>query len=238
MFNGYVAIFSNDRFGLSFQPCSLKGYNFYYQPTNAIIANPAIKDSNDLTIGEDTELLKLTPDYLGIFDIINLHAEKLALMDTSINMSIANNKFAFIFGSKNKAASAALKKMFDAIQRGELGIFFDQKLADDGQGSTKSEPWQFLDRPNLKSSYLTDMQLQDFQTIINNFDAEIGIKTLPYTKAERMVTSEADSRYQDSSARILVWKDCLDRSMKLVNDMFSLNLSCELRYDMEGGEEA
>lgn len=234
---GYVAVFRRDDLGIVFNPARLYGYNFYYQPTNAIIANPAIKDSIDLKIGEDTELLKLTPDYLGIFDIINLHAEKLALMDTSINMSIANNKFAFIFGSKNKAASAALKKMFDAIQRGELGIFFDQKLADDGQGSTKSEPWQFLDRPNLKSSYLTDMQLQDFQTIINNFDAEIGIKTLPYTKAERMVTSEADSRYQDSSARILVWKDCLDRSMKLVNEMFGLNLSCELRYDMEGGEE-
>lgn len=234
---GYVAVFRRDDLGIVFNPARLYGYNFYYQPTNAIIANPAIKDSIDLKIGEDTELLKMTPDYLGIFDIINLHAEKLALMDTSINMSIANNKFAFIFGSKNKAASAALKKMFDAIQRGELGIFFDQKLADDGQGSTKSEPWQFLDRPNLKSSYLTDMQLQDFQTIINNFDAEIGIKTLPYTKAERMVTSEADSRYQDSSARILVWKDCLDRSMKLVNEMFGLNLSCELRYDMEGGEE-
>ena len=234
---GYVAVFRRDDLGIVFNPARLYGYNFYYQPTNAIIANPAIKDSIDLTIGEDCELLKLTPDYLGIFDIINLHAEKLALMDTSINMSIANNKFAFIFGSKNKAASAALKKMFDAIQRGELGIFFDQKLADDGQGSTKSEPWQVLDRTNLKSSYLTDMQLQDFQTIINNFDAEIGIKTLPYMKAERMVTSEADSRYQDSSARILVWKDCLDRSMKLVNEMFGLNLSCELRYDMEGGEE-
>ena len=234
---GYVAVFNRDELGTVFNPASLTGYNFYYQFTTAIIANPVMKDSLELTIGEDCELIKLTPDYLGIFDIINLHAEKLALMDTAINMSIANNKFAFIFGSKNKAASAALKKIFDAIQRGELGIFFDQKLADDGQGSTKSEPWQFLDRPNLKSSYLTDMQLQDFQTIINNFDAEIGIKTLPYTKAERMVTSEADSRYQDSSARILVWKDCLDRSMKKVNEMFGLDLSCDLRYDMEGGEE-
>lgn len=235
---GYVAVFNRDEFGTVFNPATLSEFNFYYQPVKAIIANPAIRESLELRIGEDCELLKLTPDYLGVFDIINLHAEKLALMDTAINMSIANNKFAFIVGAKNKAAAGALKKMFDNIQRGELAVFFDQKLADDGQGSTKSEPWQFLERGNLKSSYLTDQQLQDFQTVLNNFDAEIGIPTIPYTKAERMVTNEADSRIIDSTARISVWKDCLDRSMEKINDMFDLNLSCRLRFDpnIERGE--
>lgn len=228
---GYVAVFNRDELGTVFNPAQLSEFNFYYQPVKAIIANPAIKDSLTLTIGEDCELLKLTPDYFGVFDIINLHAEKLALMDCAVNMSIANNKFAFIIGAKNKAAAGALKKMFDKIQQGELAVFFDQKLADDGQGSTKSEPWQFLERSNLRSSYLTDQQLQDFQTILNNFDAEIGIPTIPYTKAERMVTNEADSRIIDSTARISVWKDCLDRSMEKINDMFNLGLSCKLRFE-------
>ena len=233
---GYVAVFETDELGTVFNPASLSGYNFYYQPSRAIIANPALKDSLDLEIGTNCELLKLTPDYFGIFDIINIHAEKLALMDSSINMSIANNKFAFLIGSKNKAASEALKKMFDQIQRGELAVFFDKKLADDGVGAAKNEPWQFLDRPNLSGSYITDKQLQDFQAIINSFDAEIGIKTLPYSKKERMVTGEAESREMDSTARIAVWKDCLDRSMEKINAMFNLSLSCELRYDMENDE--
>lgn len=226
---GYVAVFNRDDLGIVFNPATLSGYTFFYQPARAIIANPAIKKSLDLKIGTDCELLKLTPDYLGIFDIINYYAEKLAQLDCAINMSIANNKFAFLMSAKNKAAAQALKKIFDQVQRGELGVFFDQKLADDGQGSAKSEPWQFLERPNLQSSYLTDKQLQDFQSIKNDFDAEIGIVTLPYSKAERMVTKEADSRRDDSQARLLVWKDCLDRSMEEVNKMFDLNLSCELR---------
>ena len=51
-----------------------------------------------------------------------------------------------------------------------------------------------------------------------------------------MVTSEAESRQVDSRARLLVWKDCLDRSMEEVNEMFpALNLSCELRNDQKGG---
>ena len=40
--NGFVAIFDSNKFGLSFQPCTLYGYDFYYQPTNALITNPAI----------------------------------------------------------------------------------------------------------------------------------------------------------------------------------------------------
>ena len=228
---GYVAVFNRDDLGTVFNPASLSGFDFYYQPAEAIIANPAIKESLRLKIGSECELLKLCPDYLGVFDIINIHAEKLALMDTAINMSIANNKFAFLISAKNKAAAQALKKIFDQIQRGEIAAFFDQKLADDGQGSAKSEPWQFLERPNLQASYLTDKQLQDFQSEINLFDAEIGIPTLPYSKAERMVTSEADSRVVDSQARISVWKDCLTRSMEEVNNMFGLNLSCSLRYE-------
>lgn len=236
---GYVAVFNLPEFGTVFNPANLSGYNLYYQPVKAVIANPAIKKSLTLEIGKECELIKLTPDYYGIFDIINIHAEKLALMDCGINMSIANNKFAWLVGAKNKAAAESLKKIFDQIQRGEIAVFFDKKLADDGQGSAKSEPWQFLERSSLSGSYITDKQLQDFQTIINNFDAEIGIRTVPYQKAERMVTSEAESKTIDSTARIMVWKDCLDRSFVLVNQMFDLDLSCELRFDpeKERGEE-
>lgn len=232
---GYVAVFDDPELGKVFNPAQLTGINFWYQPTKAIIANPAIKKSLELNIGTECELLKLTPDYLGIFDIINLHAEKLALIDCAINMSIINNKFAFLISAKNKAAAEALKKIFDQINAGNPAVFFDKKLADDP--ATKSEPWQFLERSNLKQSYLTDQQLQDFQTILNNFDSEIGIPTIPYAKSERMVTSEADSRIIDSTARISVWKDCLDRSMAIINDKYDLNLSCRLRYDPDERRE-
>lgn len=234
---GYVAVFERPEYGIVFNPATLSGINFWYQPTTAIIANPKIKKTVNLEIKKNCELLKLTPDYLGIFDIICLYAEKLAMLECAINMSIINNKFAFLISAKNKAAAQALKKIFDQINKGNPAVFFDQKLADDP--ATKSEPWQFLERSNLKQSYLTDQQLQDMQTILNNFDAEIGIPTIPYTKKERMVTSEAESRIIDSTSRSIVWYDCLSESMKEVNQMFGLNLSCKLRYQDEqtGGLE-
>lgn len=61
--NGFVAISENERFGKFFQPCAVYGFNFYYQPTTALIANP--RYSAKLKIGEECELLKLTPDFYG-----------------------------------------------------------------------------------------------------------------------------------------------------------------------------
>lgn len=236
---GYVAVFNRDEVGTVFQPCTLYGYNFYYQPTNALIVNPTLSPDLDLKIGEECAILKLTPDYLGVWDIICYYAEKLATLDSAINMSIINNKFAYVVGAKNKAAAEALKKLFDKINQGEPAVFFDKKLQDDPV--TKAEPWQFLERTNLKQSYLTTDQLMDFQTLMNNFDTEIGIPVLPYQKKERMVTSEAESKIIDATSRSIVWYDTMKNSINEINAMFpGLDLSVELRYDPDdykGGAE-
>lgn len=229
---GYVGVFDSDEFGLSFQPGSLYGMNFYYQPTEFIVANPKL--NKRFTIHEECELIRLCPDYKGIWDIISYYAMLLSALDSGINMSIVNNKFAWLLGAKNKAAAESLKKAIDKINSGEPAVVLDQSLlAQDPQ--SKEEPWSFLERSNLKQSYLTTDQLMDRNTLISSFDAEIGIRSVPYQKKERLVTAEAESREQDSTARLMVWKATLDSSLELVNKMFNTNITAELTY--EGGEE-
>ena len=235
---GYVAIFNSPEFGLSFQPCTLYGRDFYYQPTQAIITNPAIPESLRLDIGRECELLKLTPDYMGVFDIIFYYAEKLATLDNAINVSLINNKLAYLLAAKNKAAGQALKKILDKINAGEPAVVYDTKLLNDPDD--KTVPWQIFDRPNLKTSYITTEQLQDFQTILNSFDSEIGIPTIPYQKKERMVVSEAESRVIDGAARSIVWKETLESSIMQVKKLFpNIRLNATLRYadETEGGDE-
>ena len=228
---GYVGVFDTEEFGLSFQPGALYGFDFYYQPTEFIVANPKL--SKRFKIHEQAEIIKLTPDYRGIWDIICYYSMLLSALDSGINSSIVNNKFAFLMGAKNKAAAESLKKIFDKIASGEPAVVFDNNLLPlDPQ--SKEEPWSFLDRPNLKQSYLTTDQLMDRQTLLSAFDAEIGITSLPYNKKERLVTAEAQSREQDSTARLMVWKNTLDSSLKLVNNMFNINITAELNYK-EGG---
>lgn len=239
---GFCGTFNIEEFGKCFNPVTVSGYNFYYEPSIAILANPAMNANakHEFKIGEECELLKLTPDYKGIFDIINYYAEKLASIDCSINTAIINTKFAYIMGAKNKAAAAVLKKLFDKVSSGEPAVFFDAKLANDP--TDKEEPWQALFRDNLKQSYIITDLLKDFQTILNNFDCEVGIPTIPYEKKERMVQSEAESRQIDATSRSIVWYDELSRTMELVNSFLGFSgadaLSVKLRYNIEErGEE-
>ena len=233
---GFVSVFDSPEFGISFQPCNLKGYDFYYQPTSAIIANPLLKESLDLKIGEECEILKLTPDFRGVWDIISYYAEKLSTLDNAINMSLINNKFAFILGARNKVAGQALKKMLDKINKGEPAVIYDMKLLNDT--TDKVEPFQVWERKNMKDAYLTTDQLKDFQTILNNFDCEIGIPTIPYEKKERMVSEEATSRQLDAQSRSTIWLECLQSSAKRVKKLYpDIQLDFKLRYDPKEADD-
>ena len=236
---GFVGCGELPEIGKWFNPGTISGFDFYYEPTTFILANPYYKDSKELTIGKDCELIKLTPDYMGIWDVISYYAEKMALIDVAINSAIINTKFAFFVGAKNKAAAEVIKKMFDLVNSGEPAVFFDKKLMNDSTDKANPEPWQALFRDNLKQSYIITDLLQDFQTIVNDFDTEVGIPTLPYQKKERMVTSEADSKQIDATSRSIVWFDTLTESCERVNEFLGFTgddkLSVKLRYSMEGG---
>ena len=238
---GFVFVSYNDRVGYWFNPGSLYGIDFYYQPTEFILANPkaydvlGVEKSTRFKLHEEGELLKFMPDYKGIFDIISYYAEKLSALDNAINMSIINSKFSFILAAKNKATAEALKKVLDKINKGEPAVFVDKVLMNDP--NDQETPWQLLELQKLKENYITDQQLIDFQTILNAFDAEIGINTVPYQKAERFVSAEANSRQDDSQARIMCAIECLQSSIKDIKKLYpNINLNFSLRKEVQQDE--
>ena len=239
---GYVVISDFDKFGMGFQPCSLSGYNFYYQPTNALISNPALDESLDLALGRDGELLKLTPDYMGVWDVLEFHAKKLALLDEAIEMAEINNKFAFFLGAKNKAAGQALKKMLDQVNKGEPAVIWDMKLMNDP--TDKDVPWQEWKR-DINEKLTTEL-LSNFRTIIADFDSEIGIPTNGFEKKERMITDEANIKQADGKARSVTWYETIESSIMKIKKLYpDIRLSCRMRYetvgepgaDLAGGDE-
>lgn len=230
---GYLMIAYDDKFGTFFQPATLNGYDFYYQPTEAILSNPKLQKR--YTIHEDCELLKLTPDYLGAWDIISRYAEQLSTLDVAINTNIINSKVAYLLGAKNKAAAEALKTLVDRINSGEPAVFYDKVITGPKSDDT---PFQFQAVQKIHENYIVMDQLRDLQTILNAFDNEVGIPTVPYQKAERMVTAEAESREADAVSRVTVWKKSLDASLVNVNKMFpELNISVKVRWADDGDRE-
>ena len=238
---GFVFVSKSESLGYWFNPGSLYGIDFYYQPTEFILANPRAAELNitppegstRFKIGIDGQLLKFMPDYMGIFDTISYYAEKLSTLDTAINTSIINCKVPFIIGGKNKAAVQVIKKLLDKVNKGEPAVFYDQVISNDQQDSDNPSPFQFIELQKLNENYVLDKQLIDFQTILNAFDAEIGINTVPYQKKERFVSAEADSRQNDSQARITTAIECLKSSVKDIKKLYpDITLDFNLREEV------
>lgn len=228
---GFVMITEMTEYGKIFNPCTLKGHNVKYQPTSVLVCNPYMKptDKKEFKIGEECELLKLTPDFRGIWDIIARYAEKLAGLDRNVDMSIYNSKTAHIITARDKTSRETIEKAMDLISEGKPLTVLDKNILNNR--TDEEYPFEILDLKVKENYILTDL-LKDAQTILNNFDAEIGIPTIPYQKAERMVTEEAESRQIDSTSRSLVWYDTLKSSIKNVNDHYGEGfLDVERRFE-------
>lgn len=227
---GFVACFNSTKYGVAFQPCTLKGYDFYYQFTEAIVTNPTYKRT--FTIHKDCEILKIAPDYMGIWDIISRYAKRLSALDPAIEMSIENSKYSNVWGARNKAGAKFLEKMVDKIQRGEPSVIFDTSLLIPLDKVTKDDIVVNLSQKDIKNTYLGTQLLQDFATILNEFDTEIGIPTLPYQKKERMVTDEAESKQEDATSRSRIWVDTMNGCFKKINPMLNTNMIAVHNYDV------
>lgn len=232
---GYIGIYDEPEMGVVFQPGILSGYDFYYRPTTFTVTNPYAPEggsSRRLTVGQDCAIVKLAPDYLGIWDIISFYADKLANLSLSLDMSIINTRFAKILAARNKAAAETLKKILDKVNMGQPAVITDEKLLDDR--TDKAPPFQEFSIEHLKENYITDEQLRDIQTTLNQFDCEIGIPTVPYQKQERFVVSEAESKRIESIARLTVWVETLNSTFRTVDKMFGLKLTAAARQEGSG----
>lgn len=213
--------------GIVFQPCCLSGkLDFYWQPTGAKVANPYTDLINkDFKLGNKAHLLKLTPDYMGVLDIIDYYASKLSEMSKSIDMSIINSKFGMIATASNEAQAQTLKAIYDKYQKGEPLVVYDDLTKDSNEVIPRKEPFEIWVQ-ELKKNYILTDQLEDMQTILNSFYTEIGLP-VAVEKKERLVTTEADFAVAQSQARISCWVETLKESLEIINKDFNTNIEVD-----------
>ncbi len=229
---GFVAVFRSDRKDLNkygnilFQPGVISGYDFYYNPSHITIANPYYE--NTLTIGKDTELIKLTPDFRGVLDIIDFYAGKLAELSKAIDVGLINAKMPVILTANSEAQSGTLKKVYDKIQAGESLVIYDE-LIDNGELMPRKDPFENWTQ-DFQKTYIVGELLDNMRSILDSFYTEIGLP-VAIEKKERIITSEADFASAQSQARISCWLETLRESLTKVNTMFGSNISCEVAYN-------
>lgn len=227
---GYFCVINTDKFGVIPQGCTLKGYNVMYGPRAVSIANPLLKTIKDPVIGKDTEIVRLQPDYGGIWDLVSYYAQMMSMTASAAGSNTIASKLAYVFGAKNKNTAESFKGMLDKILSGEPAVFVDKQLLDED-----GKPTWHLFTTDLKSNYIAPELLEQLSAWERRFDTEVGIPHTNTEKKERLITGEINSNFYTSYTRVALWLDTLKKSCKKVNKMFGENtISVDWRVDPEG----
>ena len=230
---GYIAIVNTDKFGVICQGCSLAGYDVFYQPTKAVIANPLLTGILEPKIDKQCTLIRLQPDYGSIMDKVNFYADILALCAETAGTNLFNSKLAYVFGSNSKKDAESFKKMYDNIASGEPAQFIGKDLFnEDG-----SPNWVMFNQ-DLKNSYIAGDILEDMRKWELKFCSDLGIPNSNTEKKERLITSEVES----NNVEVKLWADLalenLKESCQKANDMFDLELSVDWRFKEDMVDES
>ena len=241
---GFSGAFKTTEYGTIINPITFKGYNVFFAPDAFLVNNPVLnitgkKEFKIYHLGDKERLgkefkpeeygvvLKLSPDYQGIYDILVYYAEKLANMSAGLDMNIENSKFAYVLGANSRSGKTFLKKLIDKIHSGASAIIYDSQITP----SSEIDTFEFFNRDNLKNSYMVTEFNQDIQTIVNQFDAEVGIVNVPYEKKERMTEFESKSKQSDGIARATLWRDTMQHSWDEYNELYDENVQVVYNYD-------
>lgn len=232
--NGYIGIIKTEEYGVIPQLCTPSGYGLFLQPTRLIVAQPFVNFEGK--IGEDCEVIHLTGDWCGVWDIIEHYAVRLAVAMTSVDVGLLNSRVALLAAAKNKSAKATLDILYQKIAAGETFVTYDKEgvLTDDSINGDEDPIWTFA--LDVKNNYVVDKLLENVETILHQFDAEVGILS-GTIKKERMLTDEVQSNNDDACARATTWFNELSDSFDRVNALFpELKLSFTLKYGGETNE--
>lgn len=229
--NGFICTAEYAEYDVIPQHCTLTGYNVFYRPNKAIVTNPNIVGTHQFIIDKDCTLIKLTPNYKGVCDIIDYYGDMLALCAESAGMNLVNTKLAYVFTAADKTAAESFKKLFDKIQQGDPAVVIDKKLMnDDG-----SPAWATFSQ-NLSQNFITPQILEAMNTIENKFDQTVGIPNANTDKRERLISSEVDSNNIDTRILADVIYQTLSDGFKKHNNMFpEYPISIKYKYEL-GGE--
>lgn len=221
---GFIAILKTSKFGVIPQQCTLTGYNVFYAPKRITVTNPIMPSPVERDIDQDCVLLKLTPDYAGILDLIYFYASKMALASSAVNVNLLNSKLAYLFTAKNKSVAESFKKMYDQIASGEPASIIDRNLLDPDGNKT----WDFFSQ-NLHENYIASDILADMRKIEQQFDTDIGIPNANTDKRERLITDEVNANNVETATRCELWLEELKKGCKKVKTMFDVDITVDWR---------
>lgn len=238
---GYAVVFRSKKYGMVVQPGTPTGYGLQYQPRGMNITTQFFNFGRPLEIGTECGVIKLTPDYRGIWDIITKYAVEMQHAEVAIRQSALNSRFAYGAFAKDDKQKRSLELLFQRLANGEPAIVVNADLkrpmdAKSTDGGAYELPIMQIDR-DLSKNFILPELMEFRRTILMDFYRELGIKVQP-DKKERLNVNESQSADAETFNRREVWRICLEKSLDEVNRMYGTNITFKINQpDMNEGSD-
>lgn len=217
---GFLGVFKSKTYGVVPQPCTLTGYSLQYQPSSILVATPYFQLERPLMLGVEAELIKLAPDYTGVFDIVTKYAAELKEIDTSIRSAAKNSRMAYALVAAGDKGARTMQAIREKVLNGD-DVIVDEKVMRNKQDPS-APPWFQFDR-DLKSNYILGDLLDARRKTLVDFYREIGVRMID-DKKERLLTAEVYAGNAETFIRSEVWIETLKESCEKVNRMFGTDI--------------
>lgn len=233
--HGFQMIAYTEKYGIVPVNAKLYGFDIFYRPNRFNVHTPLISLS-DKKIGIDGELIRLTPDYMGLYDFIHFIAEKQSLCSQALDMNLINSKLAYILTANNKAGAETLKALFDQIQEGQPAIVTQKSTVKGTDGTDNIFAWS----SNLSSNFIAPELMELFRELDRIFDDYMGIPDVGTEKKERLTNGEvnasAGKRVSMAETYYKMLKDSIKKVIKLYPELEG-KLSVSYIYEDMGKSE-
>lgn len=226
---GRMGVLRTDKFGVICQIGAPTGYNVYYRPSGMIYASPFF-NSRQLTIGKDTAVIRLMPDWGGVLDIVSNYAQLAALVVSGAGQNLINSKAAYVFSAENDRLAESFKELYSRVASGQPAVVSGKRMfTEDGKPL-----WQTWTN-NLRQNFITPDLLECLRTLDAMFDASVGLPNANTGKKERLNTEEVHVTDDSTFAKSDLWLSTMKRTMSECNKLFGTNLN--VKYHFKRGDD-
>lgn len=212
---------------------NIYGFDVYYNPVNAIFANPNLKYKK-LSIGDNCEIiynneLKDNVEYIpsdgSLKTFIYRYARMLADIESTINIYTVNTRLTSYPVASNDKVASSIKSFFKRLKEGKNAIISDDAIIQEFRSID-------INRASIRDGINDLLIARD--KILEMFYRDIGVRM--YNPKKAQVTED---EIEVNNQLLLISKEDMLRERKegieRVNNMFGTDISVKIneRFDVE-----
>lgn len=230
MSQGEAAFIKDKKGKLRSLKCSRIGLDPYNFPITLLATNPVLGNING-RVNKDCVWIRNNKFATPTIETIKYYATQLAKVQTSLNVSLSNNRMANVFSAETDEQAQAIRKMVDDVDSGKLAVIQKPDVFSQIMNSQNGNSNTFV--YSTASQYLADKYIENMREILNDFYATFGVNSsgANMIKASKNAVAEVNSNNQQIMINRVYWLEPRQQAAQLASEIFDVEISVDIRYD-------